>query len=157
MRLKSRSKFGWAGALLIGAIAVGSLTVAMREPPPPTLPIAEPAVQAEYEKEVAAFLESNPEPQSADFDYSVDGRNVYWRALGSWWDSVPWVAVAGQWGCVSQAATVTFNPPDEHGVITAGRGGIGHCGGVVISNNPAVFSLPETRATIVRENPEDFD
>jgi ribosomal protein S30 len=40
------------------------------------------------------------------------------------------VAVAGQWDGLNQGDSVTFNPPVEHGVFTAGHGGSGTCGGM---------------------------
>jgi len=60
--------------------------------------------------------------------------------------------VAGQWGCTSGVNGVTFNPPNESGVITAGHGGMADCGGFIITD-PSIFSIPETRSNMLRENP----
>jgi len=143
------------GALTLGSIAFGTSAFALA-PPSASLPIPDPTIQSEYESEVTDFLANNPKPETADFGYSVDGQNQYWRAMAAWWESVPWVAVAGQWGCESQAVGVTFNPPDSQGVITAGRGGTGSCGGVSIGGNQAIFSIPESRSTIVEADPDSF-
>lgn len=120
------------------------------------LPIPDPTVQLAYEHEVADFLQSNPEPKSGDFGPTIDGQNAYWRAQAAWWEAAPWDAVAGQWGCTISATGVSFNPPDRGGLITAGRGGTGDCGGQKIGGNQAIFSVLDTRSNIVRADPERF-
>lgn len=133
------------GTLIVTCLAAAAIgTTAMSTPQPAAqLPIADTALQAEFEGEVASFLESNPQPEPAQFSSDVSGQNAYWRAMVGWWNEVPWQAVAGQWGCVSSAVSSTFNPADENGVITAGRGGSGSCGGIKISAPPRslVFQL----------------
>lgn len=146
-----------AGALLVGMIVLSGVAIAMEENNQPKLIASGSIAQIDFEMEVAAFLTNSPEPQSEDFDYSIEGRNSYWRAMAAWWDAVPWNAVAGQWGCTSQAGGATFNPPDEQGVITAGYGGTGNCSGAEVGKNPAIFSIPKTRSTIVSEFPLDFN
>ena len=157
MKRKSRAGLISAGALLITAIAVSGFANGTAERTPASLVAKASIAEINYETEVAAFLASHPEPQSADFDHSVEGQNSYWRAMVAWWNAVPWDAVAGQWGCTSQAAAAAFNPPDERGVITAGYGGTGNCVGANSGDNPAVFSIPKTRSTVINENPQDFD
>ena len=144
-----------AGCILtLGLVGLGA--AAISDPHPPVLPVGDPAAQVAYEHEVATFLATNSEPSRSDFDQDVEGQNAYWRAMGAWWESAPWQAVAGQWGCTIQVDTVTFNPADNQGVITAGHGGMGTCGGVKISESPAVFTVLDTRSNLVSEDPEAF-
>jgi len=144
-----------AGVLVMGGAVFGTAAFATAAQGP-ELPVKDPAVQVAYENAVASFLLENSEPQSGDFDSSTEGRNDYWRAMAAWWESIPWEAVAGQWGCLSSGSTVTFNPADERGVITAGHGGTGTCGGVDIGGYDAIFTVLETRSTFVEENLDQF-
>lgn len=141
-----------ATALAAGALALGTVAFASAQTEP-RLPVPDPAAQAAYESELAKFLVNSPKPSPADFESSVEGQNAYWQAVGAWWESVPWDAVAGQWGCESGIQGVTFNPATEAGVITAGYGGTGDCGGFVLEN-PSILSVPETRTSMLEESPE---
>jgi len=155
MRIPRRIIPGAICALTLGLIGLGTAAVASQQSQS-ELPVSDPAVQAAFESEVAAFLASSEEPSRSDFPSDVEGQNTYWRAMGTWWDSIPWQAVAGQWGCTIQSDTVTFNPIDEQGVVTAGHGGIGTCGGVVISEAPAIFTVPDTRSNLIAQDPGAF-
>jgi hypothetical protein len=104
------------------------VAAAATEPPPVDQPVLSPASQSEFEAVLVEFLRENPAPESGDFAQSADGRNEYWRTVASWWDRVPWDAVAGQWGCTAGGVSVTFNPPDAAGVSSAGYGGVIDCG-----------------------------
>ncbi|WP_157432096.1 hypothetical protein [Agromyces italicus] len=107
-----------------------------------------PAAQAEYEAELVAFLEANPRPESGDFTHSVDGRNSYWKSIAAWWEAVPWEAVAGQWGCTSGGVGVTFNPPDEQGISSAGYGGMIDCGTLYESGTVPLLTEPVPRSEV---------
>jgi hypothetical protein len=155
MRIPRRIVPGAICALALGLVGLGSAVVS-NDQSQPELPISDTAAQVAFENEVAAFLASSEEPSRSDFPSDVDGQNAYWRAMGTWWESIPWHAVAGQWGCTIQSDTVTFNPVDQHGVVTAGHGGIGTCGGVDISDAPAIFTVPDTRSNIISQDPEAF-
>jgi hypothetical protein len=50
--------------------------------------------------------------------------------------------------------SVTFNPPRADGVVTAGFGGSGDCGGVYDQGDASMFSDPRTKAEILLERPE---
>lgn len=67
----------WLGlCTLAGAtLCIGVLT--HHEVPEPELPISDTAQQAEFEDQVAEFLDNNPQPDSSDLDYTVKGKNAY--------------------------------------------------------------------------------
>jgi len=150
-------------ALLASAIAIlGILIVAVVAFFNSSVPTSAPSgvdrnAQIIYEAELSAFLEANPQPSQADFDQTVDGQNAYWRTMVDWWEAVPWDAVAGQWGCQSSTQAVEFHPPDEAGVISASHGGVGTCTDAsLVRTFPGVFTLPETRTSIIQESPDQF-
>lgn len=138
------------GKVLIGFLAAACLalgtTAIVSAQPATELPIQDKAAQASYAAEVDSFLSARPEPQSGQFGFTVDEQNGYWAARAAWWEAVPWAAVAGQWGCTTGAVSVAFNSPREDGVVTAGFGGSGDCGGYYDRDNAAIFSDPRTKA-----------
>lgn len=72
--------------------------------------------------------------------------------MASWWKLVPWKAVAGQWGCTNGTQSVTFNPADENGVVSAGQGGVMHCGTALGSGDLSRVALPEARSVLEGES-----
>jgi len=140
-----------ATAITAVAIAAGAIAVVAPHPEP-VLPVSDPVVQASFESKVANFLSTVPQPVASDFGYTTEGQNTYWRAMAEWYDSEPWNAVAGQWGCEgSQSAT--FNPANDSGVVVAAYGGVSTCGGFEL-DDPAILSTPQTRTDALKENPD---
>lgn len=143
-----RGTFGGM-VLIVGMIAIGSYANAAPSAPE-SLPISDVSAQLAFENELATFLASNPAPTQDDYAPDVEGQNQYWQAIAAWWTEVPWDAVAGQWGCVNTGSSVSFNPIDEAGIISAGYGGSGSCGGVEVHDSAIIFAVPETRTTQTR-------
>lgn len=143
----------WTAAVGIGILALGAVSGIAAAAAQP-LGQAEdqtaisPAVEAGYEAELVAFLETNPRPESGDFDHTVNGRNSYWQSLASWWEQVPWDAVAGQWGCTSGGVEVNFNPADSEGVSSAGYGGMIDCGTRYDSGTVPMLTEPTPRSEV---------
>jgi len=153
---------------VIGVSLTGSLGAAAAEPIPrePTVisdsaatvsgaPIQEagagpaslkPQEQQNYESELSEFLDSSPEPTPLANNASVDEQNKYEETLAAWWETVPWDAVAGQWGCDSVVEEITFNPVNADGVTTASHGGMMQCDEIFSPSELAVVSLPELRS-----------
>lgn len=101
------------GALLVGALVAVPIVAAQVRLTPGALPIPDVATQRLYEPELETFLSEHPGPV---LDFSSDGSiaslNAFYAAEVAWWNSVPWEAVAGQWGCSFQSFQASFNPPD---------------------------------------------
>lgn len=71
---------------------------------PDTLPIPDVSTQRAYEQELGTFLNKYPGPvQNYPKDGSIESLNAFYAAELTWWNSVPWEAVAGQWGCSFQS------------------------------------------------------
>jgi opacity protein-like surface antigen len=103
--------------------------------------------QTNYEKQLSMFLSANPQPQAVDQEAPAIQQNAYWKSMAAWWESVPWDAVAGQWGCVPGVHEVRFNLPDEKGVVGAVIGGVTGCGAVVSDQVLSALALPIARST----------
>jgi hypothetical protein len=116
------------------------------------LPVASVTQQDAYATQVDQFVSSHPAPQIVSTGASVADQNAYWKAQAEYWDEVPWKAVAGQWGCTLQSAQVSYNPADSAGVVSAGYGTVGNCGGAS-QDVVAAMSQPLTRTQAIRFDP----
>lgn len=120
--------------LLAAGVATAALTLISLGVVSPAALGAEPEevavsakAQADYEAQLADFLRTSPEPAGIALDAPTEEQNAYWDAMSTWWEEVPWEAVAGQWGCTPGPQEVSANPVDELGVTTYGHGGVMQC------------------------------
>lgn len=129
-------------ALVILASLLGGTSAQASEVDP-----ASPKAQAQldHESQLDHFLQVNPEPAPIDETASIDEQNDYAEALAAWWETVPWDAVAGQWGCESVIEEVVLNPVNADGVATASHGGMMQCEEKFSTEELAVISLPQPR------------
>jgi len=143
-----KTKYGLIAALTTALGVMAPMFIHQQGPAfeAPTL-----VTQNIHERIVSDFLLQYPEPREEDFTWNIEGKNQYWQAKAQWWETVPWGSVAGQWGCTTQGVSVSFNPVNTHGVITAGYGGVGRCSPEADAENLWILSIPKTRSVLENE------
>lgn len=143
------------GSLLVCALVTVPMVATQAQMTPGALPIPDIATQRAYEQKLETFLSEHPGPVH-DFpsDGSVASLNAFYAAEVAWWNSVPWEAVAGQWGCSFQSFQASFNPPDANGVISAGYGTIINCGNALsAAATEMASSAPQTKSAAIASDP----
>ncbi|MBB5632113.1 hypothetical protein BKA04_000336 [Cryobacterium mesophilum] len=152
--MKKRTLVTALSVSALGALIAAPMVLAQTQANANSLPIPDTATQHAYELELASFLREHPGPvQDFPKDGSAESLNAFYAAQVVWWNSVPWEAVAGQWGCSFQAFQATSNPPDEVGVISAGFGTIINCGNALSPAATAMASTPQTRSAAIVADP----
>lgn len=132
----------FAGALLLSLGAAGAANAVSASEDAQS----SATTQAEYEQEISDFVAENPEPIAVGFDATVGDQNAYQETMAAWWGSIPWEAVAGQWGCELGTEKVTVSEPNEEGLVTAGHGGMMHCG-ILSDAELSIVAQPTARST----------
>ncbi len=137
-------------ALSLGGAATASMP-ASSESISAELPISSISVQQEFEHQLETFLRAHHEPAPLAADATMEEQNGFAKTAYDFWKSVPWEAVAGQWGCLLGNVGVTYLPADRHGVVTAAYGTIIHCGKGVAAIDPDLISEPRTKTSLLSE------
>lgn len=102
------------------------------------------ASERDAEKRVAAFRAANPEPSAPSTGAPQAEWNAYWREMHDWWSSVPWDAVAAQWGCEAGETSVELLE-SANGAVSAQYGGVANCSGELESFELGSVGIPEPR------------
>lgn len=135
------------GLGLSGTFAAGSQASTLPAP----MPVNSVAEQDAYAAQVSTFLATHPQPSMPSTDDPAI-QNAYWKSEVAFWDSVPWKAVAGQWGCSFQSYQASFNPTDSDGVRSAGYGTLTNCGPDSTDSLTAVVSQPISRVAAISQD-----
>lgn len=142
------------GSLPIVVALVSSALIAVSalatQYPENVLPIPDRSTQLVFEQQVADFLAESPGPvQTHPKDGTTASLNSYYEAEVAWWDSVPWEAVVGQWGCTLRTYEANFNPPEQSGVVSARYGVIADCGNALDATGMTWLTSPVTRSSVI--------
>lgn len=130
----------------ISAVAISAPAAAAPDEEAQSKAPVSAGAQIAYETQLDTFLASNPQPIAPSAGATAAQQNAYWKSMSSWWDAVPWEAVAGQWGCDAGVEGVNFNPADKNGVVSASHGGVMDCGVVLDDLTLAAVSTPVARS-----------
>ena len=129
-------------ALLVGiATAASGTPAALASPVVPALVSA--ATQSAAVNTVDTFLAAHPQPPVVSRAASPAAQNAYWAGEVSYWQSVPWGAIAEQSGCILRSVSIERDAqPDSHGVYGAGYSSVLNCG-------PSPSAIASTAATTI--------
>jgi hypothetical protein len=144
MRRTNRAWFtGLASVALTAGIATaaGGAQAALASPVAPN--VVSVAAQAAATNTVDTFLAAHPQPHVVTKAASVADQNAYWATEVSYWQSVPWGAIAEQSGCILKSVNIERDSqPDANGVYGAGYSSALDCG-------PAPSATVATAATTI--------
>ncbi|SKB01579.1 hypothetical protein SAMN06295879_3281 [Agreia bicolorata] len=103
-KLPLRTLIGVAALALAAFAGTGASAV-------PTASTAPTPEEVAYSQQVSDFLAAHPDPAAAETSaLSRSDRDQRARELAAYWETVPWDAVAGQWGCTVQYLGTSLKP-----------------------------------------------
>jgi len=137
--------FGVATLLIAGALVSTPAAAASAHP---EMLSGAPAAEVGFEQQVAAFLEENPKPTDVARGSSASATSQHATAMADWWASVPWSAVAGQWGCEAGVDEVSLLQDEVTQALSATRSGVMHCGEKLTPEQLTVVATPEPRSDL---------